>query len=180
MTEVEYINSIKLYEDRVFGFILKQTKNKDLSQEIVQEAFLKLWVNKAKVEILKAKSWLFTTAYNHMINMLKVEGKYDRQTTDNPYNSIDIDYSGIDVSFPHRIENQRNHNTIEDFNRTDIIRAELKKLKIQDRRLIILRDVHGFSYEEIGTKMGLNESQVKVYLFRVRKILKDKFKELSR
>ena len=130
MTEVEYINSIKLYEDRVFGFILKQTKNKDLSQEIVQEAFLKLWVNKAKVEILKAKSWLFTTAYNHMINMLKIENRYNRQTTDNPYNNIDIDYSGNDISFPHKIENQRSHNTIEDFNRTDIIRTELKKLKI--------------------------------------------------
>jgi RNA polymerase sigma-70 factor (ECF subfamily) len=39
--------------------------------------------------------------------------------------------------------------------------------------MILLRDYEGYSYEEIGEIANLNESQVKVYIFRARKFLKD-------
>ena len=41
------------------------------------------------------------------------------------------------------------------------------------RSLILLRDYEGYSYEEIGNITGLNESQVKVYIFRGRLALKN-------
>lgn len=177
MTDIEYTDSIKLYEHRVYGFIFKQTKNGDLSKEIVQEAFMKLWINKSTVEALKTKSWLFTTAYNHMINMLKKESRYVRRVSEKPDN--DIDYNGSS-HYTSKIEQASNLDTTNDFDRKEIIQSELKKLPIRDRRLIILRDMHGFSYSEIAERMNLNETQVKVYLFRVRKVLKDKFKSLNR
>lgn len=159
MTDSEYTESLKLYEGRVFGFIFKQTRNRELTQEIVQEAYLKLWVNKVKVDMPKVKSWLFTTAYNHMINQLKRENRY--------VSSDDVSESTLTATIP-------------DFNRTEIIQTELKKMTQQQRRLIVLRDVHGYSYGEIGERMNLTDAQVKSYLFRARKILKDKFKDLNR
>jgi RNA polymerase sigma-70 factor (ECF subfamily) len=41
------------------------------------------------------------------------------------------------------------------------------------RSLVLLKDYEGYSYEEIGTITGLNESQVKVYLHRARLQLKN-------
>ena len=158
MTTTEYNKCVNKVEGKLFGYILKKTNDRELTKDVIQEAFTRLWINKDNIEVLKASGWLFTTAYNHMINIIK------RQ-------KIFISGSIIEKG-EEDVDN--------DIGRNKIIISELKKLKQRDRRLIILRDIHGFTYEEIGTKMGLNETQVKVYLFRVRKILKEKFKNLNR
>jgi RNA polymerase sigma-70 factor (ECF subfamily) len=44
----------------------------------------------------------------------------------------------------------------------------LSRLSETQRSLVLLKDYEGYSYEEIGTITGLNESQVKVYLHRAR------------
>ena len=40
------------------------------------------------------------------------------------------------------------------------------------RSVVMLRDYEGYPYDEIGEITGLSESQVKVYIFRARKALK--------
>ena len=160
MTELEYSETVTKYEHRLIGFIMSKTKDIDMSRDVTQDAFLKLWLNKSSVIPSKAKSWLFTTAYNHMINLLKVKSRL----------------TGEDM-----IENKEDgtFNTIEHFDTKEIILEEIKNLNQRDRRLIVLRDVHKFTYAEIGDRMNLTETQVKVYLFRVRKKLKDKLKSLT-
>jgi len=49
----------------------------------------------------------------------------------------------------------------------------LNKLPEIQRSVIMLRDYEGYDYNEIGEITGLNESQVKVYIFRARKFLKN-------
>ena len=49
----------------------------------------------------------------------------------------------------------------------------LNSLTEQQRSLVLLRDYEGYSYQEIGDITSLTESQVKVYLFRARKALKE-------
>jgi RNA polymerase sigma-70 factor (ECF subfamily) len=41
------------------------------------------------------------------------------------------------------------------------------------KSVLLLRDYEGYDYSEIGTITGLNESQVKVYIFRARTFLKN-------
>ena len=41
------------------------------------------------------------------------------------------------------------------------------------RTVVLLRDYEGYSYEEIGEITNLNESQVKVYIFRARQKMKE-------
>ena len=159
MTELEYSESVSKYEHRLIGFIMSKTKDMDMSKDITQDAFLKLWLNKSSVIPSKVKSWLFTTAYNQMLNLLKVKSRLTGE---------DMIKTETDDSFK----------TIDSFDTKEIILKEIKKLNQRDRRLIVLRDVHKFTYVEIGNRMNLTETQVKVYLFRVRKKLKDKLKLL--
>jgi DNA-directed RNA polymerase specialized sigma24 family protein len=42
-----------------------------------------------------------------------------------------------------------------------------------------LRDLEGYSYEEIGSMLELNPSQVKVYLFRARLKVKNQLKTVQ-
>jgi RNA polymerase sigma-70 factor (ECF subfamily) len=55
----------------------------------------------------------------------------------------------------------------------EVLHEALEKLPQIQKSVIMLRDYEGYSYEEIGEICKLNESQVKVYIFRARKALKD-------
>jgi len=54
-----------------------------------------------------------------------------------------------------------------------VLREALDKLPEIQKSVIMLRDYEGYSYEEIGQITGLNESQVKVYIYRGRNTLKE-------
>jgi RNA polymerase sigma-70 factor (ECF subfamily) len=55
----------------------------------------------------------------------------------------------------------------------EILNEALAKLPEIQRSVILLRDYEGYNYAEIGEITGLNESQVKVYIFRARGFLKN-------
>jgi RNA polymerase sigma-70 factor (ECF subfamily) len=56
----------------------------------------------------------------------------------------------------------------------------VEKLSDIQRSVLLLRDYEGYSYEEIGQITGLNESQVKVYIFRARMFMKNYLVSLDR
>jgi RNA polymerase sigma-70 factor (ECF subfamily) len=56
---------------------------------------------------------------------------------------------------------------------SEILNEALQKLNEVQRSVIMLRDYEGYSYDEIGEITGLSESQVKVYIFRARVLLKN-------
>jgi RNA polymerase sigma-70 factor (ECF subfamily) len=76
---------------------------------------------------------------------------------------------GTDISFEskHRFELK------------EIIDLAMEKLTALQKSIILLRDLEGYNYKEIGEMLDLNEPQVKVYLFRARKKIKDQIKDLS-
>jgi RNA polymerase sigma-70 factor (ECF subfamily) len=55
----------------------------------------------------------------------------------------------------------------------ELLDMALGRLPHIQRTVVLLRDYEGYSYEEIGRITGLNESQVKVYIFRARMFLKN-------
>lgn len=144
----------------MYRYLLKNLKNADDASDLTQDAFERLWINHQKVEFPKAKAWLFTTAHNAFINFLKKQG---RQTSLDEHTSISSPVS----SSGKRMEAK------------EILEICLDRLPEQQRAIILLRDLEGYNYAEIGEIMGLNESQVKVYLFRARQKIKNWIKDTS-
>ena len=160
MTRQEYHSAVTEFSSRLYRYVFKCPRNSDDSRDIVQDAYTKLWENRKAVEFSKSKAWLFTTAHNGLINFLKKqgrtsffeEGKLDRM---NP------------VSESHRFEVK------------EILEKCLEVLPPVQRSILLLRDLEGYDYKEIGEILDLTESQVKVYLFRARQKLKDNLKDLT-
>jgi len=152
MTENEYNNCVNEYADSVYRFILKNLRHEEDARDIVQTAFEKLWRNKASVENEKCKSFLFTVAYNQMIDHIRKNKRI--QFKDEFNESAKTNY-------------QTNKNTKE------ILMEALNRLNETQRSLVMLKDYEGYHYEEIGKIMGLSESQVKVYLHRARLALRN-------
>ncbi len=152
MTAIEYNICVDDYADAVYRFILKNVRDKDKAKDIVQDTFEKLWIKIAEVQTEKVKSYLFTIAYHTMIDAIRKEKFQD-------------DYENIKEA------QLTTHNTFNDLK--SILNRALTKLSDIQRSVILLRDYEGYSYDEIGEITGLNESQVKVYIYRARIILKE-------
>jgi len=55
----------------------------------------------------------------------------------------------------------------------EVLNQTVKLLPGIQRSVVLLRDYEGYSYQEIGEITGLNEAQVKVYIYRARVFLKN-------
>ncbi|GAC1441049.1 MAG: RNA polymerase sigma factor [Sediminibacterium sp.] len=152
MTEKEYNNCVDRYADNVFRFIVKNLHHEEDARDIVQTAFEKLWRNREAVENEKSKSYLFTVAYNQMIDHIR---KVKRIRLKEDFR-----------------EDSRTVLPSNDHIKKTLMEA-LNRLNETQKSLVMLKDYEGYSYEEIGHIMGLNESQVKVYLHRARLTLRN-------
>lgn len=151
MTVEEYNSSVDSYSDGLFRFILKNIKDRDMAMDVVQDSFEKLWKRVSDVSFEKVKSYLFTTAYHTMIDYIRK----DKNVED------------IDNINPDKYSHKQQYTDLQ-----TILHKALDKLPEIQRSVILLRDYEGYSYREIGEITGLNEAQVKVYIYRGRIFLK--------
>ena len=152
MNVKEYNQSVDLYSDNVFRFILKNIKDEERARDIVQDSYEKLWRNSGNVNFDKVKSYLFTTAYHTMIDILR---KDKRQT-----------YMA-DHQIPEDVHDKQYSDLAE------ILNIAVGQLPEIQRTVVLLRDYEGYSYQEIGDITTLSEAQVKVYIYRARVFLKN-------
>jgi RNA polymerase sigma-70 factor (ECF subfamily) len=152
MTDKEYNDCVTLYADGVYRFIVKNLRHEADAQDVVQSTFEKLWANRSNVDYVSSKSYLFTVAYNQMIDHIRKSKRVVLQE------HIQED-SRVDINEPNQLKKALN--------------IALNHLNETQKSLVMLKDYEGYSYAEIGKIMDLSESQVKVYLHRARLALRD-------
>ena len=151
MTISEYNSCVDDFSDGVYRFILKNLRDTEVSHDVVQDSFMKLWIKRKDVESKKGKSYLYTTAYHTMIDYIRKNSRNSSiENTENVQGETFNSYSDL----------------------KEILNLAIEKLPEIQRSVIMLRDYEGYSYEEIGEITNLNESQVKVYIYRARVFLK--------
>jgi RNA polymerase sigma factor (sigma-70 family) len=158
MTTAEYNSCVSKFSDGVYRFILKNIGDTERARDIVQDSFLKMWEKSGDISSEKAKSYLFTTAYHTMIDDIRRQKRI-----------TGLDEINVDLTV---------NNSYSDLQQ--VLHAALLKLPEIQKAVITLRDYEGYSYEEIGNITGLNESQVKVYIYRARVSLKNYIGSLDR
>ena len=151
MITEEYNQAVDLYSDAIFRFVLKNIKDEDKAKDIVQDTYEKLWKNHKNVNYSKVKSYLFSTAYHTLIDLVRREKKRGDWEE---VNEKELSYS----------------NSYSDLN--ELLHRALEQLPEKQKMVVLLRDYEGYAYNEISEITGLSESQVKVYIFRARKFLK--------
>jgi RNA polymerase sigma factor (sigma-70 family) len=152
MTVAEYNECVDLFADGVYRFILKNIKDEENARDIVQDAFTKMWEKAGEISCDKGKSYLFTTAYHTMIDWIRKEKPREDLEKVGHLKSADH-YGYSDVK--------------------EVLDEAVRRLPDIQRSVLLLRDYEGYSYDEIGQITGLNESQVKVYIYRARIFLKN-------
>ncbi len=149
MNATQYNECVQQWSDALFRFACKCTGQASDADDVVQGSFEVLWQKREEVEASKAKAFLFQVAY--------------RQSVDNYRKRSRVMFKDApeDSYTPHNPDLKQ------------VLDRALAQLDEQGRALVLLKDYEGYSYEEIGQIAGLNDSQVKVYLHRARKTLKE-------
>ena len=147
MTEKDYNESVLLYADNVYRFIVKNLRHTEDAEDIVQSAFEKLWIHKDSVEPQKAKSYLFTVAYHLLIDHTRKAKR---------------------ITLQESFENDSQTAYQENKALKKVLHDALATLSETQRSLVLLKDYEGYSYEEIGEITKLTTDQVRVYLYRAR------------
>jgi RNA polymerase sigma factor (sigma-70 family) len=147
----DYNVCVHQWADGLFRFARKCTGHEEDARDIVQNSFEILWQKRRDVHPLKAKAFLFQVAYRQSIDIYRKKGR---------------------VTYPEQIEyTETASQSNPDLKR--VLERALAQLDEKARGLVLLKDHEGYSYEEIGQITELSEAQVKVYLHRARKVLKD-------
>jgi len=151
MTVKEYNNAVDQFADAVYRFIRGNIRDDDRAHDIVQDSFEKLWMRVTEVEFRVVKSWLFSTAYNNMIDIIRHEKRMTSIETEDVGEGMHTDqYNDLN----------------------EILHEALLRLPEYQRSVVLLRDYEGYSYREIGEITGQNEAQVKINIYRARMALR--------
>jgi RNA polymerase sigma factor (sigma-70 family) len=135
------------HKDRLYSYCLFVTGNRELSEDIVQETFLKLAEQTQRLDNdVSIKDWLFICARNLTLNNIK---KHQRRTV--LLSKIDDFKAELDMETKLFIQ--------------DV----LDKLDHDERELILLREQQRYPVTEIAKMLGISEEAVRVRLYRVRK-----------
>lgn len=151
MTPAQYNQCVDQHADGIFRFALKNLRDEEMAKDIVQESFTRMWAKLDSVDGAKGKSYLFTTAHHLICDSAK---KRKRST---PLEEV------------HEKMQYSNQQALD---LKEILDRALATLPEIQRSVILLRDLEGYSYDEIAVLTKLSLSQVKVYIYRGRTALK--------
>ena len=148
------------YANSLRNFIYYKCGDKNLSEDLLQDAFLRLWKNCAKVPFSKAKSYLFTVANNLFLDGVKHQKvvlkfrqhKKGQQETENPQFLLES------KEFKERLE------------------SAIGQLPENSRIVFLMNRMDKLTYREIAERLGLSvkavEKRMHKALVELRKLTK--------
>lgn len=151
------------YRKLLTDFIMYYIKNNDIAEDIAQDSFLYMIINKKEYDFKYSfKTYLYTIAKSRTLNYLKKERKKVY------LNDIDLDNTVADMAVEDEV--------ISNFDK-EKIKYAIKQLKREYQVIISLYYFQNFKYKEISEIMNISMSKTKMCINRakkhIRKILKE-------
>lgn len=155
-------------ERAVYNLALSIVKNKEDAEDVTQETYLRLWRAASELNLEGSlKLYILKAARNLSLDFIRKNSRRDEIDTvildaDGEF-EIDIaddsPDSRPDASYLRNVEKEA-------------VRQSIEELPSTAREIIVLRDIEGLSYAEIGAMLGIAEGTLKSKLFRARERLR--------
>ncbi|WP_036379760.1 RNA polymerase sigma factor [Muricauda sp. MAR_2010_75] len=147
----------KAHSKTVFNYIYYKFGNEEKANDAVQEAFVKLWENCAKVSPEKAKSFVYTVANNLYLNVIKAEKVRLKYA-----NSVDDQSSNLSPEF--LMEEQEYKEKLDN---------ALNALPENQRTTFLLNRIDGKKYAEIAEMEGVSVKAIEKRMHLALKSLRE-------
>jgi RNA polymerase sigma-70 factor (ECF subfamily) len=166
---------VLFYQKKVFNIAYRMLGNMEEARDLAQDVFLSVSESiKDLREELKFDAWLKQITLNHCRNRWKYLKRRQYFNSD----SLDDPIETEDGMMERHVILSENPDTLPEasYERKiiqQLIQKGLLNLKEDQRELIVLRDLQGLSYEEIGKVLNLPDGTIKSRLHRARLDLKE-------
>jgi RNA polymerase sigma-70 factor (ECF subfamily) len=148
------------YRPRIYSYAFHLFRNVGLADELVQEVFLKVWLNRDKLpHILKFEAWVFIIARNQVFDTLKLLAKE----------------ASARKQMEHLLDPEANFVEDQIITKENELRLQnaLNHLSPQQKLIFTLSRHQGMKHEEIATRLNISRNTVKTHLVHALKTLKD-------
>jgi len=171
-SEAAFRALVQRYRTRIMNLVCRFINDRDRAEEISQEVFLRVFRNRERYRKSgKFSTWIFTIAVNLTKNEIRSRVRH-RGTFS--LDAMDEESGGQGVSFP-----DSKPLPDEDLNASEIgrkVAEALHKIPARYREAVVLRDVEGLSYEEVGQILHIPGGTVRSRINRARLMLKERLK----
>ena len=158
----------RTYSDYVFNIALRTTRNHEDAQEITQDVFIALYNKLSGFKFQSGlKTWLYRITVNMTINYLKKESKHRNNTVE-----YDDALGGLYTRPGVRGQADQEHQEY-------IVHKLLDGLSPEQKECVVLRNIEGFTYEEIAQALSIDINAVRSRLKRAREKLISLRKEVT-
>ena len=155
---------VRRHQHRVFAVARGILKRQEDVEDIAQQVFVKAYFSLKRFDQRAAFStWLYKITVNECWDLLR-----KRKARPLVYESDFSEEQSRQYGAPDR-EVAQGPDTSERMAMRERLEGMLSQLEQRDRAMLVLKEVEGFSVEEIADSMGLNANTVKVRLFRARR-----------
>jgi RNA polymerase sigma factor (sigma-70 family) len=162
------------YERRITAYVASMVGDHARAEDITQEVFISaLRRMRATGREIAFKPWIYEIAKNACID----EFRRNRRT---PEVSFDEDGAAANLTAPHVfVHAPAPHAAMESKQRLDDLCGAFGGLTESHHRVLVLRELEGLSYAEIGERLGMTRAMVESTLFRARRRLSEEYEDLS-
>ena len=143
------------------------------AEDVVQETFLSALRSIRTLDRPAGfRPWLYRIAHNACVDTIRRRGRSEE---------VLFDAAGMQAAEEIRLFRQgpSNHAALAQKEQFRHLRQALADLPGQQAQILVMRELEGLSYEEIGARIGISHSAVESLLFRARRGLRDEYGEIS-
>ena len=145
--KVEFETLFKSSFASLFYYSYGITGRTDVSEELVQELFFRLWLKRESIFILTSlKGYLFRSIRNLSLDYIKRERKFE---------NIDSQISDTGVIYSRNPLDELELKELE-----ESIEKSIKKMTTREREAFVLHRLKGLKYKEIAINMGVSVKQI--------------------
>lgn len=157
---------VRAHEKTVYNLALRLVGNPQDAEDMAQEAFLKVYRSLPEFRgESKFSVWLYRIVSNVCLDHLRRQGR-------RPASSLTTeDEDGEEQQWDVPDESQSPERLLEQKLTREAVQRGLETLPEDQRQILLLREIRGMSYEEIGQTLDLEPGTVKSRIFRARKKL---------
>ena len=154
------------YEKNVYNLALRMTGSPEDAEDMAQEAFLKAYSSLGSFRgDSKFSVWLYRIVSNVCLDFLRKQKKtqsFSLSMEDDDGEEAELELPDLSSLPEEELEKKLTR---------EAVRRGLAQLPEDARQILLLREIQGLSYEEIGETLGLEPGTVKSRIFRARKKL---------
>ena len=158
--QTEFQQALEQHRQRVVTLARYSLRSAADAEDVAQEVFVKLWHHWPSVEGDKRLAWLMRVTHNAVIDQLR------RRKTKNAQLDETVDVEVLTAGESQSVN-------WEDGQLRQELSEAISGLDDPFRSILVMRDIQGLSYADIEQSLEMNSSQVKVYLHRARRKLRD-------